>query len=269
MRKSPRLNEETDSFDKIKADLDKRKKMVRRKKRKRTFKRILMIAVLILLGYGVYKFDSSASSRVNKIYVKGNNILNEEEIIKSANLAVNDRIYLRLPSSYKRKLEKNSLIKSANVKILYREQTVLINVIEEESIAYQRKPEPVIYFENLEQLELSPENEHATNTLPLITNVNDEAMSLKIVNNLKDVNQAARLSISEIIHINDKLEEESLKLVMNHGYYVFTSVETLPLLDNYATIISGTKPNYNCIYLLEYGPTEDTQVATAKPCEFD
>ncbi|CAM3576947.1 cell division protein FtsQ/DivIB [Erysipelothrix urinaevulpis] len=263
------LNDQTDSFDKIKADLDRRKKHERKTKRRRFIKRSIMVSLLVCFLLAGYKFDQWEGSRLNKIHVKGNALLSDSEVVSLSKLKKNDRMILNWSGRVQRRLNKNEYIKDSHVKIIYKDQTALLQIEEETPIAYEKTKKNLIYFENGAKIELDDKNIKGIDALPLLVNIKDDALKNNIISQLKTVDEGSRIAISEIIHIEDKFEKESVKLVMNNGYYVFTSVETLPLLNNYATIISGAEPKNKCIYLLEYGPTEDTQVATAKPCDFE
>lgn len=269
MRHRVELNEETDSFDKIKEDILKRKRYERKLRNSKRFKKFSIIAIIILALFLIYKFDGWEGSRLDTIVIKGNNLLSHSEVQELSQLEKKDRIYFSFSKLIQNKIEQSPLIQSASVEIFRKERTILINVLEEEAIAYETQPEVNIYFKNGEKIAINEENIHGIEGLILLSNIADDEFKKEIVLQLAELNEGSSLAISEIIHKSEKHDEQALKLVMNHGYYVYSNLETLPLLDNYATIISGANPKNKCIHLLEYGPTEDTQVATVKPCDIE
>lgn len=269
MRRHVELNEETDSFHKITGDIKKRKRKERRNKRRKLYKRTFKVLFVLFFIFLIYKFDAWEGSRLQTVVIKGNNLLTEETVQEISKLESGDRLYLTFANFIERKLEKDPLIQSAHVEMHRKEQTVLINVNEEKSIAYEVKPEMNIYFENGEKIAIDETNIHGVEGLVLLLDIEDDEFKKQIVLQVATLESSSSLAISEIVHKGEKLDDEALILVMNHGYYVFSNVETLPLLDNYATIISGANPENKCIHLLEYGPTEDTQVATVKPCDVE
>lgn len=257
------LKQENDSVKKIKQDLESRKKRARRRKRKRLFKRIFILLFFAAFIYGLYQFDQSNYSRLETLVTKGNNVLSVEEIESQANLKINDRIYPLLSKNLERKIQSHDLIEKAHVTISRRKQTVMIAVEEKRPLAHD---DSLLYFTD----ELSVDkakNEALSDALPRLMNIADEEILKSLLKNLAKVDEASLLAVSEIYHKPNDLDKEYLELVMNQGYFVYTSINTLPLLNNYATIISGADPKNRCIYILEYGPTEDTHVATAKPCD--
>ena len=58
-----------------------------------------------------------------------------------------------------------------------------------------------------------------------------------------------------------------MKMVMNDEYFVYLSIETLPMLSQYATLVNGANENNKCIDMIEYGPTDQQQTAIVRRCE--
>ena len=257
------LKNENDSVKKIRKDLEARKKRARRRRRKIILIRLLLVVFLVGIIYGLYQFDQSQYSRVEHIVVKGNDILSDELVKETVNIKEKDRLYLMSAHAMERKLTSHSLIEKAHVKVSRKQRLVLIAIDEKRALA---QDQTYTYFKD----EIKVENGQLDNALlsiPQLMNVDNEEILKKLLGNLVKVDQASLLAVSEIYHKPTDLDAEYLELVMNQGYFVYTSINTLPLLNNYATIISGADPKNRCIYILEYGPTEDTHVATAKPCE--
>ena len=58
-----------------------------------------------------------------------------------------------------------------------------------------------------------------------------------------------------------------MKMVMNDNYFVYISIETLPMLGSYATLINGADEGNRCIDMIEYGPSEETTTAIVRKCK--
>ena len=269
MRRRVKLNEEKDSFEKIKEDINKRKKFERKVKRRRILRRFLKLAAVFLLFFLIIRYDQWEGSRLQSVLVSGNDLLSKEEIKEMAKVDVDDRMVLTFTPMIKKRVMDNPFIKSVEVELFRSEGMIIIHVLEEEPIAYEVLDGVNIYFDNAEKMPIDLDKIHGIEGLVLLSNIVDDELKKEIALQLGTLNEGSRLAISEIIHKGEKHDEDALLLIMNHGYYVYSNVETLPLLDNYATIISGANPENKCIHLLEYGPTEDTQVATVKPCDFE
>ncbi len=261
--KQVELQKESETVKKVQKELQVRKKMQRRRRRRRRLIRIFLIAILFAFAFAFYRYDQSDLSRYQYLHVRGQKYLGEEEILKDAKIKKKDRVYLHFPRQIKNRVEKNPFVKTAEVRLKPFSQTAFISIEEKQALAYD---DHKIYFEQGLSRAL-PKDLSVLETLPYLHEIKDEKVMKHLFVQLPKINDASLLAISEIEHQPDDLDEMFLKLTMNDGYYVFTSIETLPLLNNYATIISGVDPENRCIHILEYGPTEDTHVATAKPCE--
>lgn len=261
--KQVELQNESETVKKVQRELKLRKQRQKRKRIKKISFRILAIVGVVLFTYGIYRFDQSEYSRYSHFHVRGQKYLSEKEILNNAKLKKNDRIYFHFPKRMQANIEKNEFVKKAEVKLKPFSQTAFINVEEKQALAYD---DETIYFEQGLTRKI-PKDRSILDTLPYLNNMDDKEVVKNLLTQLPKVTDASLLAISEIEHIPDDFDDMFLKLTMNDGYYVFTSIKTLPLLNNYATIISGVDSKNRCIHILEYGPTDDTHVATAKPCE--
>ena len=87
--------------------------MKKRKKKKIKFKGILVLLLIIsIIGLLIYGY---ATLHIKNIYVTGNSILSEQEIIEEAEINDYPKIYQVSKSKIEEKLLKNKLIKTVNV----------------------------------------------------------------------------------------------------------------------------------------------------------
>lgn len=211
---------------------------VKKKKKKINYKRII-IALLLLAG--VYLTVAYfIHLPVKNIYITGNNILSDKEIISICEL---DN-YPEYINTYFIDIEKNLLeneyIKSAKVerKIFNK---IYINIEEYE---------PLVIYKN--KLILSSkqqvENKYNIAYLPYITNDIDSVYD-KFVTAFSKVNKDALLKISHIEYSPNDVDKERFILYMVDGNYVHITLSKIEKINKYNSIVSELDGQKGIIYL--------------------
>lgn len=267
-RRNPNVVSDT-PVKKIQKDINREKKLKRKKRRRRNFKRFILILIFAgIIGGGVW-FDRSPYSRIKAINVDGNVYHSNEEIIEAVGLKENDR----LVSALLKKVKKGTKIPGVakiDVKLYYTKGLVTLSVQEYPVVGLLKNKEPMLLFKDNSLIN----SEKLDNmSVPYLYGFNGEIIEKfpKFSDKLSRMDVSSYNSISEIHIVEEPLEEIYFKLIMNNGYFVFTNLDNLLLMDYYAEIVSGIqngdKPDNRCIYFLDYGRTDDNQSAVAKPCK--
>lgn len=259
--------ESVDPVEKIKSQIESEKKIIRKRIRKRKFKRLVKVFIIILIGVFVYWFDQSPYSRIRTINVKGNVHIPDEVIIEKSKLKENDRLIKAL--GYKI-FQKNKVpgVENVSVKLYYTKGQITLSVKEYMVVGYLEGPK--LLFSNNDLVDVKGVND---NYIPKLVGIDKKTIKNfpEFSDKLSRMDESSLNSISEIHRIDEPLEEIYFKLIMNNGYFVFTNLDNLLLMDYYSEIVSGiqkgNKPDNRCIYFLDHGHTPDNQSAVAKPCE--
>ena len=267
MRRSVReLEDETHPMGKISNEIRFNKKMKKKRRRARILKRLFILLILVLVGFSIYQFDQSKYSRIQVLKVSGNSIITDEEVLDLLSVQEQDRL---LSTYFKRKskLKRHPLVDDIKINVYLRQGYVNIDINEKKPLAYSNQEIASIYFDNAYALEIDEENIHAITGLPLLVDFAPEYISENLLKGLNNLDESVLLAISEIHHEPKDLDKFAMKMVMNDNYFVYISIETLPMLGSYATLINGADEGNRCIDMIEYGPSEETTTAIVRKCK--
>ena len=218
------------------------KRVVYEKVKKKRFKIkmpavILALIVLYLIGFGIYKFFSM---NITNIYISGNTLYSDWEIIKKAGLENYPSITSSLNFKIEKCLEEDPLIKKAKVKKKYFTR-VYINITENT---------PVLFNANTGKTILSDKKEIDKKfDLPTLTNNMDEEVLDGLIEALLKLNKNVFNKISEIKFDPDNVDTERILLTMNDGNYVYITVLRFSSLNNYNEIVKTFNNKKGVLYL--------------------
>lgn len=218
--------------------MSKKKIKVKVKKRKINFKRILIcllsIVLIVLLSYYLTKLP------IKNIYVVGNEILSDKEIIALSQLEDYPPFLTTSSSNIIKKLKENDYIKDVEVKKkLYNK--VYIYITEKKILC--------AYQDNL-ILEDSTiiENTYNITSYPIllsdISNIQD-----KFITKFSQVDNTILLKISEIEYAPNDVDSERFSLKMNDGNLVYITLNKIEKINKYNSIYSSLEGKKGIIYL--------------------
>ncbi len=190
------------------------------------FLSVFLCLVVICL---VYFF--SDLSNVYRIVVDGNVYLKDEDVIEASGLSDRSKYLLVLPMCVEKRIEQNSLIENAEVKLM-EGRLVKISVSEKKVIGYA--PENglnVLILADGERIGISKDNMYLIASGPIIEGFTEDELSM-LAKQLGKCRQKIIREISEI-HNYPALKYQNVELIMRDGNYVFTSVYGLGILDHY------------------------------------
>ena len=213
--------------------------MKKRKKKKIKLKSLLstllIIIVIIALIYGYTRLH------ITNIYVLGNKILIEQEIIDESELSNYPLIYQVSKTKIEEKLLKNQLIKTAHVsKSLFGKVTINI---EENKILYKEHDNYMLSSGKL----ISFDNDVLG--VPILINEIDNEILNKVVNKFSLIDESILISISEIEYKPSLLDKERFMFYMNDGNYVYVTLSKIELINSYNEIYPTLEGNKGILYL--------------------
>ncbi len=237
---------EIPSVDELISESRNEKKLNRKRK---LIKVLFTLIGLTIFTFSIYYYLSHPISKLSKINVYGNNTINELYLKESVLNSSSQYSILDFGFSLTKEIESNPLIKS--VKLDYINSDELNIIIEEYGVlAYLNDLQGVLVdtgklysFSDFEPISLKE--------LIYITGYDEEIEYLRLKDALIELDDSTKLMISEIIQEEKSYDKYYAKLIMYDGIIVYSSLSTLKVLDDYASIRSALNPEHQCIAIDE------------------
>ena len=211
---------------------------MKKKRIKIRWSKVIVLAVIITFAVlGIYLYTSIP---VRTIYVTGNKILSENEVLKSTNLLSYPKIYTLSETMMEKDLLKNPLIKKAEVtKSL--SGRVTISIIENK----------ILYQDSANNIMLSSgkiiENREISGIPTLINEVVD--VEDKFIDKMTLIKQDILIHISEIEYKPSDLDKERFLFYMSDGNYVYITLSKIDLINSYNEIYPTLEGKKGILYL--------------------
>lgn len=225
-----------------KKPLPKKKKTVKKgqkkKKRKLLYGRIFL--AFFILGLLVYLLFSVIGYKIKNIYVSGNEILTDQEIISLAGLEEYPSTFSNLCIPLKQKLEKNDLIKKATVTKsgLYK---IYIKIEENRPLFYQATVSKTILLDHTKV-------ERKFDVPTLINYVPDQIYD-RFISKMKQVDKEILKRVSEIEYKPNEVDKNRFLLSMQDGNYVYLTLSRFSNINQYVDIIRKFEHKKGILYL--------------------
>ena len=262
-------SDNVDLVEKIQNNIKKERREKKRRMRLKFFKRLFTLLLIVSVGIGLFFFDQSEYSRIREIEVKGNQYIPTETLLSQIAINENDGL---IYGTYYKLFNRDTIPGVANksLKLYYTKGLISLTVQEFPVVGYMNTPSTTLLFSDNALIE---NDSYRTGSVPKL--VGFDAITLQnnpsFADKLMKMDASSFNSISEIHLIEEPLEDIYFKLIMNNGYFVFTNLDNILLMDYYSDIVSGiqtgSKPDNRCIFFLDYGHTPDSQSAVSRPCE--
>ena len=217
--------------------------MAKKKKKKRVFKIknicILLGVLLLIIGLIYYIFTMP----IKNIYIKGNNLITDDEIIESTSLYQYPSFILTKKSQLKKSIKKNQYIKTVDI------SKKLGNIIEIKINEYKpiaiTKEEKII-IENGQELE----NNYNLTDIPIIINtISDKDIYNNFANKFSKINTNILRQISQIEYSPVEVDKDRFLLYMSDGNLVYITLTKIDKLNKYNKIKDKIEGKTGIIYL--------------------
>lgn len=206
------------------------------KKRFNFAKLLVVILILYIIGYNLYKI---VISPINNIYVENNKYLTDQEVIDIAKLRNYPSFILTFKYKIKNNLLKNKLVKS--VKITKKLGNIVIINIEENN--------PLFIYNDKVILSNGKQVENNDYKLPLLSGILDDDMMKKLSTKYQDINDEIKYIISEIKYDPNNIDKERFLITMNDGNYVYITLYKITSINEYLKILSKVENQKGILYL--------------------
>ncbi len=236
--------------DSIFIELDKPEIQPEPKKRKLKLWVKLILALLVVAA-GILIYLSSDASNIKSIKVINNTFVSDSYIKEISGLTLDDKFILYFLKNPENKMKKNPLIDDVKV---YQESgnSIVIDVKENLIVGYEINDNSSnLILTSGEKVKFDAKIINNLALLPLFSAVRDDQI-VPIANALGNVNMDILMRISEVHNVAFTYDFNMVKLVMDNGYYIFSSVYGLRYIDNYIDIIATNKDaKTKCILIIE------------------
>lgn len=209
-----------------------------KKKRKVRYGRILIWIVLpALLLYIIF---SCIQFPIRNIFISGNTILSDQEIIELAGLENYPSIFSITSSKLERRLKSSKYISS--VKVKKRKLREVYIEIEENIPLFYYAYENKTVFTNKEKYD-------GCNSTTILINYVPKEYYEKLVNGMIEIDLDILSRISEIEYVPDEVNDERFLYTMNDGNYVYITLGKIETMNSYLNIVKTFKGKKGILYL--------------------
>ena len=218
--------------------MTKKKVQVRVKKRKLKLGRVLIC--LLVLGIIILSIYYSFKLPIKNIYVIGNNIIPEEEIIKESGISSYPSFLGTSKSTIIKKLKNNEYINNVNLKKKFWGKIYL----------YIQEKKVLSIYDNKLLLEDSSlqDNTYKIYRYPtLITDITE--IKEKYVDSFNKVADEVLYQISQIEWSPNEVDNERFSLMMDDGNLVYITLNKIKKINKYNSIYSSMEGKKGIIYL--------------------
>jgi len=184
------------------------------------------------------------NTKIKNIYVIGNEVLKDYEIIELAKLENYPRILSISSSEMERRIKINPYVKDVDVKKRIGNQVYL----------YITEYKPLFYNTTTQKLVLEGNKELISETnfdnVPLLTNeISDSKIYEKLIKKFIKIDNHIKQRISEITYIPNDVDQERFLLSMNDGNYVYITLTKIEEVNYYLEIIPRLENKKGILYL--------------------
>ena len=223
------------------------KKELRRNRRRKG--QIYLIVILVVVS--ILYFCSSAS-KVHSIKISGNTFYSEQAILDMAKVDYESHTLFKSAKLMEYRLEKNELIEEAIVEKSL-DGRFSIKVKEALVIGYfVEKDKNYVLLQDGSKFEIKSSNLDAIVNYPLIDGFSKKEMknlAASFSTKKRAVSQDVISMISEIRPFKQSYDEHMVKIVMQDGNTVFTSYDSLIMLNDYKKTLEHLTHNHVCFWM--------------------
>ena len=206
--------------------------------------KFLNIILCLLILYIIYFIISTIiNKKISNIYITGNNIISDKEIISTTNLEDYPSFVLTSSSKIKKLLLKNDYIKE--VEVTKKGFGKIIINIKEKKILFKEKDTNKLVLEDKTKVD----NIYSIDEVPILINTVDSSEYDYFIKKISKVDSNILLKISEIEYAKVDVDKQRFLLYMNDGNYVYITLSKIENLNKYEEIYNSLEGKKRIIYL--------------------
>lgn len=218
--------------------INNQKQYKEKKKVKINYKKLTIFLIILLII--ILSIISFFRLRITNIYISGNNILSEKEIIDIASVSNYPNTFINLSPFIESRLEKNVYIKDA--KVYKKWFTILYIEIEENR--------PLFYNESSnETVLLDGSTIKEKLIIPTLINMIPDTLYEKFIQKMSEIDVEVLNKVSEIKYDKNEVDETRFLFTMTDGNYVYLTLNTFEEINNYINIVKTFNGAKGILYL--------------------
>ena len=233
-------------------DIEDRIPTLKERRRKRTNKKFSILLFLFVSTILVVLYFQSPYSQIQTIKVSGESLVPEELYIEQSTLSIGQSMWSFKESDVSKEIEKNDWIASVKVKRKWLTE-VDIQVDEYKKVGYEEVGEKLhIVLENGKNIEAV--GQVVPTDGPLFSGFTKEKMKSRLIKELKSLDTAVLMTISQINYTPTDNDAYSIQVFMNDGNEVQAIIPSFAeKINYYPSIVSQLEPGVNGVIDLEVG----------------
>lgn len=212
-----------------------------------------VLCAILFLIMSVIIYFCSFDSFVHVLDCKGNYYFSDQQIYNFAGVSTKSRMILHPSILLKDKLYEQPLIE--NVDITKHDGKLSFHIKEKTVIGYYVKENKnYMLTVNKEAIEIKPRYLKIITHFPLLSNLTDKQMKMlceEFTKHPKQLNRKVIEKIAEIVPYKSSYDKDMLKITMQDGNIVYSSIDDLAMLSNYQTMLTKLKGKSVCLMLDE------------------
>ncbi len=209
------------------------------RKRKLNKKRLFIVLILFfLLSFIIVKVFNS---NIKNIYIKGNELLTDQEIIDIAGIEDYPTSINNLSVTLESRLEKNQYILEADVTKSNLTSKITIEVKENYPLFYYQTENKTILYNKDKVTEKF--------TTPTVINQIPNTVYDKFLKAMKKVKKNILYRMSEIEYSPNEVDEERFFILMNDGNYVYLTLDKFLAINKYIDMVKSFDNKKGILYL--------------------
>lgn len=221
------------------------KKTKKVKRKKLSLKKVILLLLFLYLIISLFCYCFNL--RIKNIYITGNNLVTDNEIIQAAKIKDYPSIFKTNSFILKKRIKKINLIKDVEIrKNLYGKLTIKIK---ENKVLFKEENSQKLVLETGEKIE-----DRDFLGIPTLISSLDDNLSDKLIKSLKNITRDNLSLISEIEYVpatsgDVKIDKERFLAYMNDGNKVYFNILNIKNLNLYPKINSSLENEKGYIYL--------------------
>ena len=215
--------------------------MGKSKNRKRKLNKKRLFGALILFFLLSFIIVKIFNSNIKNIYVKGNELLTDQEIIDIAGIEDYPSSINNLSVTLESRLEKNQYILEANVTKSNLTSKITIEVKENYPLFYYQTENKTILYNKDKVTEKF--------TTPTVINQIPNTVYDKFLKAMKKVKKNILYRMSEIEYAPNEVDEERFFILMNEGNYVYLTLDKFLAINKYIDMVKSFGNKKGILYL--------------------
>ena len=214
-----------------------------KKEKRRVFNFKRFSVFLIVLFLIIYFSIDFINSKINNIFIRGNDLLSDQYIIDLAEISDYPKFFFTRTSSIKKRLLKDDFIKDVSVKKDLGNK-IVITVVENKVLYYDFLQSDYILLDGtpikMDKIYLG---------IPTLVNEIPKDIKNRFRDELANVEKSVIEKISEIEYSPDNVDDERFLLSMTDGNYVYLTLINFEIINRYDDVIKQIEGKKGIIYL--------------------